>query len=532
MSKLLEIFGKAITADTADLIWHWLDAVRTKNSNQSGLAELEPVLDMMAKMELDGACEKLKFYLFEQPGCTAGRILAAAICLHKNDVAGALESLQSVYLREPNNTMALYAMGHCYERLGCEAEAVEFYQDCLKFKNYLQLPRQRLGAIYFKNGQIEKTIAEYQELKNEYPDDIASLGILGYLYIANMDYELAIDAFNTAILIHPDNFHANSIDFETAELIKAGENYEAVSRLGGLIEEQPEVADLYVQLADILVQIGDAPEAILNYEKAIRIQPSYLEATVKLGSLYLGMGQNALAAEEFNKAVEINDEIVDAYVGLATAQKLAEQNDQACGTLSLAAAIEQNSAILFTKTATLHFQTAIADYGRDVVDIEQRNKLIEAVMQAHQKQLKIHPNNIDLHYKYGLLLMNIEQMRAAQDAFKRVIDINPTHYRAMVKLALCLFECGEQAEALKHLTAIETESKETLKLHYETAILYCDKNRFRTAMENMRDSLAGDFDLSETNVSISTVLQNLGLLDRAAATWDSLRQVTQSALTD
>ena len=305
MSKLLEIFGKAITVDTADLIWHWLDAVRTKHPDQAGLAELEPVLDLMAEMELDGACEKLKFYLFERPSCTAGRILAAAICLHKNDVAGALESLQSVYLREPNNTMALYAMGHCYERLGCEAEAVEFYQDCLKFKNYLQLPRQRLGAIYFRNGQIEKTIAEYQELKSEYPDDIASLGILGYLYIANMDYESAIDAFNTAILIHPDNFHANSIDFETAELIKAGENYEAISRLGEIIEEQPEVADLYVQLADVLVQIGDGPEAILNYEKAIRIQPSYLEATVKLGSLYLRMGQKALAAEEFNKAVEI-----------------------------------------------------------------------------------------------------------------------------------------------------------------------------------------------------------------------------------
>jgi hypothetical protein len=28
MSKLLEIFGKAITVDTADLIWHWLNAVK------------------------------------------------------------------------------------------------------------------------------------------------------------------------------------------------------------------------------------------------------------------------------------------------------------------------------------------------------------------------------------------------------------------------------------------------------------------------------------------------------------------------
>ena len=186
----------------------------------AAVAELDPVLELISKMELDQAEEKLKFYLFAQPSCTAGRMLAATICLHKNDLAGALESLQSVYMREPNNTMALYTLGHCYERLGYEAEGVEFYQDCLKFKNYLQLPRQRLGAIYFKNGQIEKTIREYEELKNEYPDDIASLGILGYLYIANMDYESAIETFNIAILIHPDNFHANLIDPEITELIK------------------------------------------------------------------------------------------------------------------------------------------------------------------------------------------------------------------------------------------------------------------------------------------------------------------------
>ena len=529
MSKLLEIFGKAITVDTADLIWHWLDALQMQNSGRDRLAELEPVLDLISKMELDQAEEKLKFYLFDKPSCMAGRMLAAAICLHKNDLTGAVELLQSVYLREPNNTMALYTLGHCYERLGYEAEGVEFYQDCLKFKNYLQLPRQRLGAVYFKNGQIEKTIREYEELKNEYPDDIASLGILGYLYIANMDYESAIDTFNTAILIHPDNFHANVIDPETTELIKNGDNYEAISRLGERIESQPETAYLYVQLADVLANIGDASEARLNYEKATRIQPSYLEATVKLGSLHLRMGQNALAAEEFNKAVEINDEIVDAYVGLATSQKLADMSDQSLGTLSLASAIEQNSTILFAKTAMLHFQTAMIDCGQ-VEGMEQDNTLIETVIQAHQKQMKMHPNNLDLYYKYGLLLMNIGQIQAARDAFSRVININPTHYRALTKLILCFFESGRQDEALKHLTAIETPTKETLELHYKTAILYCNKGRFATAMKKMRDSLEGAFDPTETNVSISTVLQNLGLLDRATATWDSLRQVTRSAM--
>ena len=55
----------------------------------------------------------------------------------------AIEELNSVYMREPTNTLALYALGNCYERLGREAEAIEFYQDALKAIG--SFPRNRQG---------------------------------------------------------------------------------------------------------------------------------------------------------------------------------------------------------------------------------------------------------------------------------------------------------------------------------------------------------------------------------------------------
>ena len=79
---------------------------------------------------------------------------AAALCLRENHLKEAMEELNSVYMRQPSNTLALYVLGHCFERMGHQAQAVEFYQDCLKFKDYLQLPAQRLGAIYFKDGRL------------------------------------------------------------------------------------------------------------------------------------------------------------------------------------------------------------------------------------------------------------------------------------------------------------------------------------------------------------------------------------------
>jgi len=344
MSKLLEIFGRAITVDTANLIWHWLDAVRPREAEVDlpQYQQLNNIIELMGDGKAEAAEEQARLYLFDNPSCTRGRMAAGAMCLSKNRLQNAIEELNSVYLRQPNNTMALYALGHCYERLGKESEAVEFYQDCLKFKNYLQLPRQRLAAIYFKNRQFEKAVQEYELLKNEYPDDVSSLLTLGHLYIANARYKSAIETFDTAILIHPDNFDTVSQDLE--QFIAYGQLDEALELLEHLLEEHPDRADLVLKRADILSMLGMDGEAVLQYQEALSISSDFLEATIKLGTQYLQMHEERLAGQQFNRAVEINDQIVDAYIGLAIAQKLGDEVSDALATLSLAAAIQPNSS--------------------------------------------------------------------------------------------------------------------------------------------------------------------------------------------
>ena len=323
MSQLLEILGRAITIDITDLIWHWLNSAKSlkDQGNSVRYRQLNKAIELMGDMKLDAASEQLRLYLFENSSCIYGRLAVAAIYLHNNKLTEAIKEINSVYLRQPNNTLALYALGYCYERLGKESQAVEFYQDCQKFKSYLQLPAQRLAAIYFKKGQSEKTIEQYEILKNEYPDDISILVTLGHLYIATEKFMKAIETFNNAILIHPDNFHSQ--DDNVDQLFAEGQFHEALEQLEYLLQAQPDRADLLMKHADILRMLGNTTEAVSQYEEALHICPDFLEATIKLGTQYLQLHQEGLAAQQFNKAVEINDKIVDAYLGLATAQKLA-----------------------------------------------------------------------------------------------------------------------------------------------------------------------------------------------------------------
>jgi tetratricopeptide (TPR) repeat protein len=523
MNGLLEILGRAITVETAELICCWLETLKTAdNSHQFDPAgDLEKTVKLIRNNNTTAAAQQLREYLFKNPSCIYGQMIAAAIALQENQLENSIEQLNSVYLRQPNNTLALYSLGHCYERLGREAEAIEFYQDCLKFKNYLQLPRQRLAAIYFKNWQLEKTILEYEMLKNEYPGSISALVTLGYLYIAAVQYDKAISTFDTAILIYPDNF--NNPDDQTEQFVHAGQLYEAAQRLDELLLEQPGRADLILRYGDILLMLGDSDRALTQSQQAVKVWPDYLEATIKLGTHYMRMNENHLAARQFNTATEINDQIVDAYIGLATARKVAGKLSDALATLSLAAAIQPNSSLLFAETAILQFMQNQPE------NADSPPSLIENVIKAHRRQITLQPQNPDLYYRLGILMTTVSRAGQAIKAFENALEINPLYTRAKNKLAICLFENGQEQAAFDLLVEPDSLSKESLQLHYKTALLYCDKIKFASSLINLENYMRNNLTLSDPTVNISIILQNLSLLDRAEAMWDNLADTTSHA---
>jgi len=528
MSRLLEIFGRGLEFDTAELIWSSLDTAASAQDKASDkeARRLDEALDLVRRRKVESAEQQLRLYLFDHPNCLRGRLAAAAICISKSQLNEALQELNSVYMRQPNNTMALYALGHCCERLGREAEAIEFYQDCLKFKNYLEFPRQRLAAIYFKNNQLEKTLNEYQSLADEYPDRISTLLILGHLYITTGDFARANQTFDKAILMHPDNFAAAD---DTDDLIAQGLLDEALQRIEQLLDLDPHRLDLVIKRADLLGMLGAATDAVAQYQQALRLCPDFLEARIKLGTRYLQLNWVNLAAQQFNRAAEINDQIVDAYTGLAVAEKLDGRDAQATSTLSLAAAIQPNSALLFAQTAILQFKTSLAkdsDRWHNAADED----VMRAVLQTHRRQLESRPNNPDLHYRLGVLLLSAAQMDDAATCFSNALRLNPTYARARTKLAVCLFETAHAAAALEQIATPAPLDHQTLQLHYNTALLYCDRPRFASSLLNLERYLEENFACPDATVNVSIVLQNLGLLDRAQAMWENLFDSSQNVI--
>jgi tetratricopeptide (TPR) repeat protein len=177
--------------------------------------------------------------------------------------------------------------------------------------------------------------------------------------------------------------------------------------------------------------------------------------------------------------------------------------------------------LLLGETATLQLQP---DFGSNPPSQgqEQPCNLIEAVIEAHWRQIAEQPQNPDLHHRLGVLLMSVGRMAEAITAFHRALEINPTYNRARSKLAVCLLETNRKDDALEQLTGHECLDKDTLELHYKTALLYSDSIKFASSLIDLEHSMENNFASADTTVNISVVLQNLGLLDRVTAMWDNL----------
>ncbi|MFC1652154.1 tetratricopeptide repeat protein [Planctomycetota bacterium] len=530
MSALLEVFGKGVTIHTADLLVHGLDHVRQDSRvNESWPFLLRDIVDCLVGQRLESAEEKLRLLLFDDRRSVWGYLAAAALSLHQNRLDQAVEDLGHVYRRQPGNTLALYALGYCHEQLGQDEQAVQFYQDCLKFKNHLELPSQRLAAIYLKNGRYDKVIEQYHLLKTAYPENLSLMLVLGHAYVATGQYAQAVDTFSKAILMHPDSLSFD--DYDLNRLIQDNDFDGALAHIDGMIDLYPGKVDLLVKRGDVLQLLGATEDALTEYRQALDLCPDFMDAAIKLGSLHLRNGAFSEACKLFNHALEVHDMIVDAYLGLATAHDRANEKTCALAALSSAAMIQPNSTLLFFETARTLLMSLSNPEGFLMEEPMDPQEAATAIVHAHQSQITAHPNNPSLHYRLGLLNLYVNGPATAIPVLAAAVQQGGLYPRAQAKLAVCYQALGDSEQALKQLTAHSTVSLETLQLHYAVARLYWQPVKFAASTLNLSRMLEANWTDVDPATHIAVILENMGILDRAEQMLANLSETLDSVMT-
>ena len=520
MNQVLQVFGRGVSLDVGEMVAQWLEKSQVVTTEAQVEPELRQCVTFLIQRQFTRLNEPLRVYLFSNPKCVYGHMIQAALHLFEGNVATARDAFKVVYQLQPANTLAAYGLGHCHERLSQHEEAAQYYQDCLKYSQSLELPLERLAAIYARQGRFESAIEQYCLLQRLLPDDLSIRNTLGYLSIAASQYQQAEEAFNAAILMVPDTHELN--DPTLRNLIAEREYAEAVDRIDEKLEDTPEMCELWSKKGDLLAALGATSEAIVAYKQAMKGSPICLDSAVKLGTLYVRSDQILPAIDVYLKAMEINEQLIDAYLGIAASRKMRNDVAGAMQAIDTATMVWPNSTLLFSEVAKLMATIVYSEHcNNGIVELQPNEGMVTDALNC---QIAVQPNNPTSYYHKGLLEVQAEGPDKAVKSFDRAVALNESYWRARAKSVLCLFTLGKNQEALRALTCGVHPDEETLILHYETAVLYWNHVKFAGAMMNLSRQQAQQETASDYAQVISTVLESLSVVEHVDNTWDSLQE--------
>lgn len=459
------------------------------------------------------------------PGAAQRAHLGLASAQHElGNVDEALRCLKRAHSADKTDPAIAFGLGFVHERNGDDAAARRWYAKATDLCPRLRNGLERLGALAIRDQRWDDAAAHYRQLAELEADDLdVQLSLAAILLNADRPLD-AIEVYQRALLIEPD---AGNPELETVEALSAaGKLASAVQTLEKLVEKYPGVSEFHVHLADLYVKAGEDDRAVSAYRTALELHPSFLEATVKLGTQHLRSGRFTDAALNFNQAVELNDRLLSAFIGLGAAQHAARRGREGDATFDLAAGLAPNSTLLFCETARLQLkcenrrrrlELARGEYVEEPPD----GYLAESLRRHEEAVLKA-PVRADLHYRQGMLLRQLGEFERATDAFRRATAISPAFYKAQVKLGVSLREAGRRDEALDAFRrALRAEPRE-VEAHYQLGLLYSARSYFDIAMDRFEGRATTPDDLRSFQHNLMLSLQNIGMVDRAAANWESL----------
>lgn len=568
MSHLLELLGLGLEHDLSDLLdrYFWSPpspGLPGRIPPQADTSQLEarcrehpgradPHLPLglacLRAGQWDGAIEHLRRACAQNPQDVPALLAMAAACDGRGDSAGALEHLENALRHDGgagHPAPIFFAVGLCQEKLQRPREAADHYRRAAAEDKDFVAAHERLAAVNVVAGDIEGAIGACESLRTALPGQAWVRATLGHLYFRAGRHSRAIEEFQAAIALEPENW--SMVDEEVESMIAGGQVRQAMQRLNELLDQQGPFADLHVRLGDLHGQVGDDEQALRHYHQALELQENYLEATVKVGTHHLVFGRWDQAAEAFAQAAAINDSLMANYVGLGAAQDAAGQGEEAARSFELAAAIEPNSTLLLAEASRLHVRSSAAQAPGTATAPARPSTALKAgeeapsrpaydpavhsdvegltiALERYARTVEEHPGRADLRYQFAVLLRADGQDPQAAEQFVKVLGENPCCIEARIRLGILQAEGGRKDQAAQTFRQALQTPPEALEAHYRLGVLYTDRRRLEEEARRM-EAAAGPADRPRVRERLALSLQNLGLMDRAAAVWRSAWRV-------
>lgn len=331
------------------------------------------------------------------------------------------------------------------------------------------------GNRYYMNGDYQTAVTMYEKALDHDSRNSEYYTNLGMAYIALMQYDDALKAFDNAVkntgreaLLQKAKRGSGIVYLYQGHYTKAQELFNEALSYGGGTYADTEIDILYY-LAEAQDRAGDAVGAVLSYSQIIEHQAD-ANAYMLRGLAYQRVGDNTKAEADLEAAIQMSKKNYKTYLALYEVLMAQGKEDDAKQTLQEAISLGGKTGEDYSNLGIVYM------YMQDYTKAEQ----------AFHTALEKGYNGAYLGLAESLLRQQDQAGAAAQ--YERFLAVDTSNATAYNQYGLCLMALGRHEEAAAAFASGLALNDRLVdrQLMYNEAVVYERMADWTTAYEKMK----------------------------------------------
>lgn len=280
----------------------------------------------------------------------------------------------------------------------------------------------KAGAALFKVGKYDEALARYQDLLKQYPRESAVHFNIGVTYQAKKDLDSAINAYQRAVDLAPDNNDYRKVILSAREM-KAGPLIEKAAQKFSQ-KDYTAAIDFYQQAFAILPKnaalahnLATALYVRQQYDKS----QEYLKASVALDPK--GQADDLFTIATIDEHFGRGKDALDSYRDYLSSSPNGVHSERAKERVEALTASTKNVIKIKPTAEIAHISEAVDLFNR-ALDLHSAKKFDEA-LPLYQKAVDLQPKNANFLYGLGTLYVFKKEYDKAIPLFEKAAALAP-----------------------------------------------------------------------------------------------------------
>lgn len=280
------------------------------------------------------------------------------------------------------------------------------------------------GFSYLKKSRYDRAIEDFNQAIRLDPDNAWAYANRGNAYFNTREFDRALQDYDEALRLNPVGY-ATLFYGRGAIYRGRGELNLAIAQFDEAIRLQPDFPEAFRNRGNAYFDNGQFSLAVEDYGQALRLRPDYQSALVNRGDAYAAKGQYDRAIEDYGKAIDLQP-VPIAFRNRGNAYRAKGDYDKATGDLD--ASIRMQASV-----------GALDDRGDTYLELGQNARALEDFSEA----VRIGQDDPDAFQSRGRAEFYLARWNDAVADFQKSLALDPSSAYALIWLHLAIARAGK-----------------------------------------------------------------------------------------